>query len=375
MERPVQQHLVISAVNIRKGGTLTVLRDCLAYLSTRKDLKVTALVHDRALADFPGIDYVEIPWSVKGWGLRLWCEYVTMHRISTRLDGVDLWFSLHDTTPRVQARRQAVYCHTSFPFLKVKPRDFRMDVKIPLFALFTRYAYRFFVRRNRYLVVQQDWFREGLSSLLPFPRERIIVAPPRFEAPSIPDTSDTQEVPIFLYPASPDCHKNFETLCEAARLLEDEVGRGRFRVILTIDGSENRYAAWVRKKWGSVSSVDFRGFLPKEDLYGLYGAAAALVFPSRVETWGLPISEFLPTGKPLLLADLPYAHQSASGSAATAFFPAEDPKALASLMHALIDGGRAAFRQVPEAVVPAPFASGWPELFQILLQYENSSTR
>ena len=61
----------MSAVNIRKGGTLTVLRECLQYLSGRTDLHVTALVHSRALCEFPGIDYIEIPWSTESWLKRL----------------------------------------------------------------------------------------------------------------------------------------------------------------------------------------------------------------------------------------------------------------------------------------------------------------
>ena len=55
MDSTIQKHLVISAVNIRKGGTLTVLRDCLGYLSSCREYKVTALVHSRGLCDFPGI--------------------------------------------------------------------------------------------------------------------------------------------------------------------------------------------------------------------------------------------------------------------------------------------------------------------------------
>ena len=71
MDNPVRRTVVISAVNLRKGGTLTVLRDCLQYLSSRKDLQVTAIVHKRELCDYPYIDYIEIPWSIKGWGRRL----------------------------------------------------------------------------------------------------------------------------------------------------------------------------------------------------------------------------------------------------------------------------------------------------------------
>ena len=374
MDEPVRRHIVISAVNIRKGGTLTVLRDCLGYLSTRKDLRVTALVHRADLCRFDGIRYIEIPWSVKGWCRRLWCEYVTMGRISRQLDPVDLWLSLHDTTPRVRAARQAVYCHNSFPFMKVRGRDLRMDPKIPLFAWFSRYAYRWNVRRNSRLIVQQQWMREGLSRLTGFDGERIIVAPPAFRNPPLP-VAEPADPPLFFFPSTPDCHKNFELACRAAALLEQRLGAGRFQLLLTVDGSENRYARWLYRQWGSVASIRFGGFLPKETLYRTYSEAACLVFPSRSETWGLPVSEFSPTGKPMILADLPYARESAAGHPCCAFVSPEDAAALASLMEEIVTGRPAHFSSVPSSVPAAPFAPCWDDLFTCLLNDEDSPAR
>lgn len=370
-----RMHIVVSAVNIRKGGTLTVLRDCLRYLSGRSDLHVTALVHKRELCDFQGIDYIEIPWSIDSWGKRLKCEYVTMKGISELLQPVDLWLSLHDTTPNVKARHQAVYCQTSFPFLKVRARDFLMDKKIPLFAKFTKYAYRKNVHRNDFLIVQQYWLRDGLSKMLHVDRHKFIVAPPKFENPVFGDTSGKEPVPVFLYPASPDCHKNFELLCEAAERLEKKLGSEAFKVILTINGTENKYAAWVRKKWGHVASIDFHGFLSKEDLYAAYGQAVCLVFPSRIETWGLPISEFKPSGKPMLLADLPYARESAAGAGRVSFFDINDPEDLAHQMELVISGKISNFGRIIPRKSEAPFAADWETLFTLLLQDESTSTR
>ena len=370
-----RRNIVISAVNIRKGGTLTVLRDCLRYLSGREDLHVTALVHKRELCDYPGIDYVEIPWSIDGWGKRLKCEYVTMKGISEELPETDLWLSLHDTTPNVKAKRQAVYCQTSFPFLKIRLRDFLMDKKIPLFAMFTKYAYRKNVHRNNYLIVQQRWLREGLSQMLHVDKSRIIVAPPAFEAPEITDTSAYEPIPVFLYPASPDCHKNFEELCRAAERVEKELGTGVFKVVLTIDGSENSYAAWLRKNWGNVTSIDFNGFMSKEELYAHYGKAACLVFPSRVETWGLPISEFKPTGKPMLLANLPYARESASGAAAVSFFDINDAEDLAHQMELVIRRKISNFGRIFPRTPESPYAPDWETVFALLLEDESTSTR
>jgi len=359
-----------------------VLQDCLRYLSGRKDLHVTALVHKRELCDFPGIQYIEIPWSIGSWIKRLWCEYVTMHRISKTLPETDLWLSLHDTTPRVKARRQAVYCHTSFPFMKIRLQDFRMDAKIPLFALFTKYAYRTFSGRNAFMVVQSVWMREALSRLIGFDKKRIVVAPPSFRPMEIPGGSsrlggDSRSEPgmtkkelgmtLFIYPSTPDAHKNFETLLEAARMLEARVGKDRFRVVITVKGNENRYAKWMRKRWGGVASVDFRGLLCREDLAKAYGEATCLVFPSRAETWGLPISEFLPTGKPMILADRPYAHETAAGATQVAFFPEINAEALSGRMQDVLEGKWDAFGPV---VVPAPahpYSSDWATLFDYLL--------
>lgn len=372
---PTKKHIVISAVNIRRGGTLTVLKDCLRYLSSREDLHVTALVHRRALCDFPGIDYIEMPWSIQGWLKRLKCEYVTMKGISRQLPETDLWLSLHDTTPNVLARRQAVYCQTSFPFLKVKGRDFVMNPKIALFALFTRFAYLKNVRRNDYLIVQQNWLREGLSKMLGVDRKRFIVAPPRFEAPAIPAAAREGGVPVFFYPAIPDCHKNFETICQAARLLEARLGTGRFRLVLTLRGDENRYAAWVRKKWGDVLSIDFHGYVSREELYAYYGNADCLLFPSRIETWGLPVSEFKPTGKPMILADLPYAHETAAGADRVSFALVCDPEAWAGQMELVIRGESSNFVRIMSTLPAAPYAPTWEALFAILLNDESTPTR
>ena len=390
MDSLVPRNIVVSAVNLRKGGTLTVLQDCLRYLSGRKDLHVTALVHKRELCEFPGIHYIEIPWSTNNWLKRLWCEYVTMHRISKTLPGTDLWFSLHDTTPRVKARRQAVYCHTSFPFMKIRLQDFRMDAKIPLFALFTKYAYRTFSRRNAFMVVQSVWMREALSRLIGFDKERIIVAPPAFRPMEIPGGSfrlegDSRSEPgmtkkepgmtkkepgmtVFLYPSTSDCHKNFETLCEATRLLEDHIGPGKFRVILTVSGEENRYARWLRRRWGDVQSLVFHRLMNREELAEAYGRANCLVFPSRTETWGLPISEFLPTGKPMILADRPYAHETAAGADRVAFFPVMDARALSYRMQEMLEGRWNAFEAVEAPVSAIPVAGDWAALFDILLK-------
>ncbi|MCM1292325.1 MAG: glycosyltransferase family 4 protein [Bacteroides sp.] len=340
------QHTVVSAVNIRKGGTLTILRSCLEYLSAEAmagRMRVTALVHDRSLCNYPGIDYIEMPSCTRSWLRRLWAEYVTMHRLSKRLNA-DLWLSLHDTTPRVKARRQAVYCQTSFPFLRCHLRDLRMDYKIPLFAMLTRYAYRINVHRNKHLIVQQHWLRTGLSRMLGVDPDRFIVAPP--EHPAVPSNIIPRrfDLPTFFFASTPDVHKNFETVAEAARLLERQLGTDSFRVVFTVAGTENRYARWLLNRYADVSSIRWEGLMDRPTLYATYAGADCFIFPSRIETWGLPISEAKTYGHPMILADLPYARETASGAPAVAFTDPLDAQAMARLMQAVVEGDLSDFK-------------------------------
>lgn len=342
MGETLRRTVVVSAVNLRKGGTLTILRQCLEYLSLQADCRVVALVHSRSLCDYPGIEYIEIPWSVKSWFLRLWCEYVTMNRISREMAARDgkvwMWLSLHDTTPRVVAEHQEVYCHTSFPFMKIRLRDWFMDPKIPLFAMMTRWAYRINIRRNDSIIVQQNWFADAMSSMLGVPREKFRVIPPSRQGLPLVQAAPLPGICTFLYVSTPDCHKNFETLCEAARLLESDGGLRRpFRIILTVKGDENRYARWLYRRYSDLETVDFHGLMPKTELAESYASADCLVFPSRIETWGLPISEFIDVKTRLdmkaevIVPDLPYAHETSEG-AEVEFFPPEDAHVLKELM-------------------------------------------
>lgn len=375
MKRPTEQKtIVVSAVNLNIGGTLTILRDCLSYLSALapENYRIIAIVYKKELAYYPNIEYIETQWPKKRWINRLWYEYVSMKNISEQIGPVYLWFSLHDTTPNVVAEHRAVYCHNAFPFYKWKWREWIFAPKIVLFALLTKYIYKTNIHRNTYLVVQQQWFREEFVRMFGLRREKIIVSPPtarQSDQKSKNSSTDTGGY-TFIYAASPNSHKNFECLAEATKILSDR-GVGDFRVYITVKGNENAYARWLYRKWGDVPQLDFRGFMDRETLFNQYTDSDCLVFPSKVETWGLPITEFGAFDKSMLLADLPYAHETASGYGKVAFFDPDRPDELAQIMSELIDGEEEFLKPVPKKQIEDPVSHNWEELFDVLLKKIN----
>ena len=68
--------------------------------------------------------------------------------------------------------------------------------------------------------------------------------------------------------------------------------------------------------------VDVRGFVSQEELVGLYRGAAALVFPTRYEGFGLPVLEAMACGTPVVAA--PDAAVEEVGGDAIAYAEADD---------------------------------------------------
>jgi glycosyltransferase involved in cell wall biosynthesis len=358
--------VVVSAVNLVEGGTLKVLLDCLDTASRilGSEWRIIALVHQRSLVPTSRVECVEFP-SVKGsWFARVCLEWFGWRSLSRKLNP-DLWLSMHDITPSVKARRQAVYCHNSSPFYKMSIREALLEPKLLLFTLFYRYLYRVNISRNHYVVVQQEWLRAAFKKI--YPCRSVVVAYPTkhlgVQSYSMPRATGKF---VFLYPALSRVFKNFEVICQAVESLEPKVA-ARVEVRLTIDGSENRYARTLIKRFGHVTGLRFIGLQRRDIMKQHYAQCHALLFPSRLESWGLPISEAKIYGKPLLVADLPYAYEAVGSYEPVVFIAPRDVGAWTRAIVKVIDG-RLCFDGNHARQPEPPFAADWTVLWRLLVK-------
>ena len=358
--------LVVSAVNFTEGGGLTVLRECLASAVKLKPIgwHIVALVHDKSLINQPDVELIELPISKRSWLSHLYHEWIVFWKISKKLNP-DLWLSLHDITPIVKARRRVVYCHNPAPFYAMSWREIYLSPKFWIFTLVYKYVYRLFIKQNYYVVVQQSWLRDAFVKM--FGYLPIVVAHPLLNITVKNEViHDQPDSTVFLYPVIPRIFKNFEVICNAASILVER-GVEKFEVRLTLDGNENRYSKWVYAEYNNIAGLKFIGSQSRGQIDRNYQEATAVVFPSKLETWGLPISEAKRYNKPLLLANLPYAHETVGNYDKVSFFPANDASALADLMQEIIEGvwkPAGANQDVPMF----PFARNWDDLWSILIK-------
>lgn len=110
----------------------------------------------------------------------------------------------------------------------------------------------------------------------------------------------------FLYVASGEPHKNHRKLIEAWCLLAEQ---GLFPSLkLTLDKAVfPELGGWLEQKIVRYGlNVENLGSLPHEKVLALYGRAGALIYPSTLESFGLPLIEARQAGLPILASELDY---------------------------------------------------------------------
>ena len=357
--------VVISGINIVSGGMLSIYKDCVReMLAFDKEIVIVALVHKASLFDDvrdSRITFLEFPRAKSSWLLRCWYEYVYFYKLSRQLCP-DVWLSIHDMSPIVDVPSQFVYCHNPSPFYQIRLREIGDDWRFTLFCLFYKYLYRINIKQNKYIIVQQDWLRREFRRL--YGIDNIVVARPQgIElTASHHSVQSTALIKRFIYPVTAHTYKNMKVLCEAGRRL---AGKYDVEIIFTIDGSEGKYFASLIDEYGECDVLHFIGRQTRERIFELYKECDAMLFPSRLESWGLPLSEFMYTGKPILAADLPYAHEVLDGYSRVFYVDAVDVDMWVVSIQKLVSG-KLDFVQAPRCIPDEPYARNWQELFAIL---------
>ena len=323
--------IVLSGINMVEGGIFTILDNCLQKISIYsqdKNLRIVALVHDKSKFNYPNIEYIEFPKSKKYWFLRIFYEYFYFKKLSKKLQ-TDIWFSLHDVSPNVEAKKRFVYCHHPTIFFKPSFNDWKFDYKIGVFSILYKYLYQINIKKNNAVFVQQNWIKTEFEKL--YSINNIIVTTPENVTEIEPTEIFLDPTKIhFFYPSFPRSFKNFELIAEAVQLLPSSI-KNKIEVHLTLANNDNNYSRSIVKKYNS-EPIKFIGKISRSEVFGYYKKMDCLLFPSKLETWGLPLSETKAFQKPILCSNLPYAKETVGDYEKVYFFDPNSPKELAQLL-------------------------------------------
>ncbi len=166
--------------------------------------------------------------------------------------------------------------------------------------------YRFLCDQARCVVMMTTWGANDVITQYGLSPDRVAVVPhgaaPAEGAPgaTIADLS-ALDLPAqyALFPARTWPHKNHLRLLDALALLRDT--QGLVVPVMCTGGRSEHHAAIEhrRAELGLDAQMRFLGYLKRDELQALYRGAHALLFPSRFEGWGLPITEAFAWGVPV----------------------------------------------------------------------------
>jgi len=359
VSRPLR--VVVVDIAAGSGGGLTVLR------SFRDYLVKTGTVHEwifltgapKVLRPADHVQVFALPKIKRSWVRRLFFDGLTGRRLIRSL-APDVVFSLQNTRTYGLSVPQVVYVHQPLPFQDVVNYQlWRRDERhLAVYQHLIGRVIRRSIRQADRTIVQTHWMREAIL-------EQVRIEPGRVErvAPDLEDLSayvdeNVSDRTQFFFPTGPLSYKNLDCIEEACRALRAE-GVTEFRVLVTSD---------TPSPDPNITSI---GQLPREEaLRTLSGST--LVFPSLVESYGLPLAEARSLGCVVLASDRSYAREVLEGYPNAYFFDPHMPKDLARLMDAVIHGDIQRLDWT-ESAEPDP-TIGWRRVVAILEEVAASST-
>jgi glycosyltransferase involved in cell wall biosynthesis len=358
----VSPKIIVNATALDRSGALTILEQFIEAIPADK-FEYVVFVDSGVDLSFLQSNITIVKKKVKGllrrfiWdslGVRQWLKKNKVKAIAT--------ISLQNTNFRTEKSiPNFIYFHNSIPLSPIKWNMFRSKER-PLWFYKNIYPFfvRLFINEKTEIFVQTGNIRESFAAYFDIPLGRIHVIRPKSKLSPVSDyvevNLEKEQLNLF-YPATPFIYKNHSSIIKA---LNDIGIEQQKQITLHLTCQKDDLKDIVRQPGGSFR-INFMGKIDLTGMFRMYKCSDALLFPSYIETIGLPIIEAASTGLPIIAADLPYAREALREYKGAVFIPAGDPEAWRQEILKLL--GNRGIRYQPMEI---SISDSWNELFRII---------
>lgn len=227
----------------------------------------------------------------------------------------------------------------SVPFFYKKPFVVTIHDLIPLHFQtgkastlpFPLYKFKFLVynfvvsqaaKNAKRIIAPSNFSKKEIINLLKVPKAKIEVVYEGTDENLINSVQSAEYKEHFLYIGNAYPHKNLEFLIEVFKSLPGS------RLVLV--GKEDYFYKRLKKKAENIENIKFFGQATDAQLSELYRKAKALIIPSFIEGFGLPVLEAMANNCLVLASDIPVLHEV--GGNASLYFNPKDPGHLKKLI-------------------------------------------
>ncbi len=319
-------NIFVIATASRASGALSIYSQFIEALSVQPTTDKYYIFVDPSMPQpaLPNVRYV--PVETRG-VRRVWFDFWGFKRIVKQINiAPQLILSFQNTGVRYPKVSQIVYFHNIIPLHNKLWNPFR-KVSRTLFFYASLYPYyiRMLINKRMNVVVQADFIKPMFVEKFKFPPEQVHVMRPRIGTTELKENLEaspfTPNSINLIYPASGFDYKNHQILINALdKLMRTEKEKAQQIVLhLTLERGENRPLEQRIEGLGLTKNIMFHGQVSTSQLSSWYEHAHALVFPSWLETLGLPLVEAAAYGLPIIACDAQYAKEALNGYQGVSF--------------------------------------------------------
>jgi len=314
------------------GGALTILNEFYNEVKDHKDKNIEWIfvLSTPDLKETNNIKVIKFPWIKKGWGHRLYFDYV-IAPILVKKYAPDKIFSLQNVVvPRTNVH-QTVYLHQTLPFIDYK-FSFKENKLFWIYQNIIGKSIISSIKRSNSVIVQTNWFKKECAKKSGVNIDKISVVPPKINL-NVKQYFQVSKktMSTFFYPSSALTYKNHKIVLEACKIIQEK-NITDYEVIFTIDGDENKHILEIYNEVEEKKlPIKFIGNISREKVFDYY-SESVLIFPSYIETFGLPLLEAKLHNGFILASDCSFSHEILDDYENVCFFDPFNPKDLSDLI-------------------------------------------
>ena len=213
----------------------------------------------------------------------------------------DAYFSMVNLGIKKCRIPQFIFIQSSMPFSNLPFKEYELKNFIK-YKILMSLIYRWNIKKYECLFVQTQWMKDAVIEKYGYSNPIHVLKPYNSSikicnqplSDSLSSKLNNEKLIKLLYVTNSEKYKNNERLIESIHRVNRD-GK-KVRLFITLEGEDDADICYIGK-------VDY------SSIYSLYQSVDALIFPSLLETLGLPLMEFMQLEKPILASDLPFSRE------------------------------------------------------------------
>ncbi len=326
--------ILIYDVAAETSGAATILEMYHKRYLKEKEIQTYFVTSKMVLSENSNVHLIRLPWVKKSWFHRLFCDLLYIQKIVRKYQ-VDEIINLQNVAIPFVSVPQTIYLHNAIP---ISDYNFNFRTETTLW-MYKKIIGKITIHNLRYancVIVQAQWIKNELITHFNIDQTKIAVERVKSTFEVVSSDRIKTNTCIFFYPSSSASYKNHKVIIDACDLLKAN-GVFDYKVVFTLDTKNDVASQKIKQVTNNKDlPIEYIGTLNHEQMDNMY-RKTVLLFPSCLETVGLPLIEAKQYAARIIVANMPYAHEAIGNYSNVLYFDYKDSQALYCIMRDTIN--------------------------------------